>query len=159
VQQLVVTWRVATIYCDPSQPAHIEELNRTFRQQGIKCGAVGANNDIRLGVDRHYELIKTRKFKLFRNINPHTIDEIETYHYPAIDDLKPDQKMVDQKPVQQNDHAMDCDRYISVSTYLTKGRYIPKVYVDNEEEMDPYKRMERIRRGLRVSNYGNSENW
>ncbi len=160
VQSLVVTYSVTMIYCDPSQPAHIEELNRTFRKQGIKCGAVPANNDIRIGIDRHYELVKTRKWKLFRNVNKHTVDELETYHYPAIDDLKPDQKMVDQKPVQQNDHAMDATRYITVGTYLGKGVNVPTVPSEVKDEQDPHKRYDMIRRrGNSRLRIGSTENW
>ncbi len=90
---------IEKFYCDPSQPGYIEELCRN----GVP--AVAANNDIRPGIDWVYELIKTREFKMVRGSSPHTIDEIETYHYPEPADLKPDQKAKEQNPVGQNDHA------------------------------------------------------
>jgi hypothetical protein len=159
VQQMVVTWNVSQIYCDPSQPAHIEELNRTFRQQGIKCGAVGANNDIRLGIDRHYELLKTRRLKYFKGTHQYTLDEIDAYHYPAIDDVSADQNLREKKPVMQNDHAMDADRYITISTFLGKGRNVPFVAAETPKDEDQFKRIERLKRGGRLSGAGRSENW
>jgi hypothetical protein len=102
-------YSVEMFYCDPSQPGAILELNRA----GIP--AVAANNDIRRGIDAHYELIKTRKYKEFIGACPHTQDERETYHYPEPEDLAPDDNAKERKPVQQNDHLMDADRYLSIS--------------------------------------------
>lgn len=92
-------FNIERFYADPSQPGHIEEFNR----HGLPC--VGSGNDIRRGIDLTYGLLKTRRLKYFRGMNPHTIDEFETYHYPEPIDLKPDQDGKDQLPVGQNDHC------------------------------------------------------
>ena len=157
VGKIAATWGVSTIFCDPSQPGAIEELNRYFRTQDIKCSATGANNDVRMGIDRHYELLKLRRLKYFAGANPHTLDEMDGYHYPAPDDVAPDQNVKEAKPVQQNDHAMDAERYISISTYLGKGRNVPFVPGENKDHEDQFKRLERLKRGRGYR--GQSEDW
>lgn len=115
-------FNIQTFYADPSQPGHIEEL----RRNGISC--IGADNDINRGIGLHYELIKSRRFKLFKNLNPHCLDELETYHYPdPNEDIGPDDNAKDTKPVDQNNHRVDADRYITISTYRTGIKLVPKI--------------------------------
>lgn len=97
--------------CDPSRPEYIKELNAN----GII--AYPAQNDIRLGIDYHYDLIANKKFKIFRNTSPHTLDEYSMYHYPEPKDLKPDQGQKDMLPVDVSNHVMDSTRYITRHTY------------------------------------------
>lgn len=145
-------FRIEQFYCDPSQPAHIEELCRN----GVS--AVGAVNDIRPGVDWVYELIKSRHLKFIAGSNPHTIDEIETYHYPEPADLTPDQSSKEQKPVGQNDHAMDALRYLSIMTKSIGAlRKVPTAPEEQLKPTDPYARMKLVRTKKR---YGNgTESW
>lgn len=96
--------------CDPSRPDYIAQL------VDLGVPAVAAHNDILEGIDAHYEYIKTLKYKVLKGTCPYTKDEIEMYHYPETKDLKVDQNK-DKKielPVDQHNHAMDVDRYISV---------------------------------------------
>lgn len=102
---------VEVFFCGPDQPGSIQEIN----DAGIPAQA--ADNDVRIGIDKHYELIKTRKYKVLRGQCPHTLDEIDTYHYPEPKDLKPDQDDYDRNPVKVNDDAMDSDRYLTIETY------------------------------------------
>lgn len=111
---------ITRFYAGPDQPASIEFLNR----QG--CPTLAANNDIRMGIDAFYELIKTRQYKVIKSSSPYTIDEFETYHYPNPKDLKPDQSSKEMKPVGQNDHAMDANRYVIVMTRQTTTKLTPK---------------------------------
>lgn len=146
-------FNIERFYCDPSQPGYIEEFNRN----GLP--AMGANNDIRVGIDRHYDLIKSRRFKIFKGAAPFTLDEMETYHYPDPEDLKPNQDAKEQTPVGQNDHAMDADRYVTMETYLGAGqrRHTPIVPGEDKKAESQHERIERIkkRRG-----YGSqTENW
>ena len=90
---------IIAAYADPSQPGSIEYLNR------LGFPTIAANNDIRVGIDTVYEMIKDRRFKLIRGSSPHTIDEFDTYHYPDPKDLKPDQDAKEAKPVDQDNHA------------------------------------------------------
>lgn len=143
---------IERFYCDPSQPGYIEELNRNGLQ------AVGAINDIRPGIDYLYELFKSRHLKLITGSSPHTIDELETYHYPDIDDLKPDQTAKEQKPVGQNDHAMDAMRYVSImSRNIGNQKSAPKVPDDISKPKDQYKRLEQMKIGK--NKRGGTENW
>lgn len=112
---LMRIYPIECFFCGPDQPGSIEEFNRH------KIPAIPANNNVRLGIDKHYELIKTRRFKLFKGMCPYTIDELDTYHYPEPKDLKPDQDDKDRDPVKQDDDAMDSDRYCSIMTYDLKG--------------------------------------
>lgn len=157
VARLVTTWNIQVIYAGPDQPASIEELNRYFRKQGLKCSVVPANNDVRLGIDRHYELLRTRRLKYVRGENPHTWDELDTYHYPEPHDLKPDQNSKDHMPVQQNDHALDADRYISIMTYAGAKRFVPRVPAEVARREDVHTEFERLKKPVRVG--GRTENW
>lgn len=147
VLRAVRTYGITQIFAGPDQPGYIEELNRLLHKEGVRCTVLAANNDVRVGVDRHYELIKTRKLKYFRGMNPHTMDEIDTYHYPAPEDLKPDEHAKDQKPVQQNDHAMDAERYISIMTHRVEERRSPVVPSEGPKQEDQFKRLERLKKG------------
>ncbi len=112
---------IKTFYAGPDQPGHIETLNR------LGCPTIGADNDVRKGVDCVYEMLKTRNLKLIRGRCPHTIDELETYHYPEPKDLKPDQDAKDENPVGQNDHALDALRYVCLMTRYLHKTTSPKV--------------------------------
>lgn len=114
-RQMARIWNIKMFYCDPSEPGSIEE----FQTNGLP--ATAADNSIRRGLDAHYELIKTRRLKYFREKNPHTIDEIETYHFPEPQDLGPDDDQKEDLPVDQHNHCMDADRYISISTCRLSG--------------------------------------
>lgn len=150
-RQKKLVFGIERFYCDPSQPGYIEEFNRN------SLPAQKAENAIRLGIDRHYELIKTRRFKMFKGMNPHTIDELETYHYPDPEDLKPDQDSKEQNPVGQNDHALDADRYLSVELFhAANQKHVPHVPQEHKQE-DQFARIERLKRKARTGNQ--SESW
>jgi hypothetical protein len=151
VKRLQAVYDLGLVYCDPSQPGYIEEMCR----KGIK--AVPANNDVRVGIDRHYEMLKTRRLKYFKGQNPYTLDELDTYHYPSPDDLKPDQNAKDQTPVQQNDHALDAERYISIMTFASDQKNSPFVPQEvPKKSTDPHKDLSRLLKGPRR---GGAEEW
>lgn len=119
--QKMKIWNVQLFYADPSQPGSIEYLNR------MKCTTIPAKNDIRVGIDAVYETIKDRTFKIISGTSPMSLDEFDTYHYPNPKDLRPDQSGKEQKPVGQNDHAMDAIRYVVVMTRNSTIKITPKV--------------------------------
>ncbi len=114
-------WNISRCYADPSQPGSIEYLTR------LGFTTVAANNDIRVGIDTMYELIKNRDYMVIRGSSPCFIDEIDTYHYPDPKDLRPDQDSKEQKPVDQNNHAMDCARYLVLGTHRAHHKLTPSV--------------------------------
>lgn len=119
---------IEMFYCDPSQPGYIEEFNRA----GLI--ATGANNDIQLGISLLYEMVKSRRYRLFRGDNKYTIDELETYHYPSPDEIKPDKDVNDRIPVAQDNHLMDALRYVNIATYTGMHRQPPKVISRFDDE-------------------------
>lgn len=126
-------YNIEIFYADPSQPGSIEEFNRS----GLPT--VGANNDIRRGIDLHYELIKTRQYKEFRGACPHSQDERDSYHYPELVDLKPDQDSKDQIPVGQSNHLQDCMRYVTIMTYRYEKKLTPKVPEVKSQKVNIFK--------------------
>lgn len=139
-KQKCLAYPIKAFYCDPSSPGYIEEFNRA----GLV--ALPADNRIRVGLDLHYDLIKTRRYKLFRGDNKHTIDEYETYHYPSEDEIKQDTEIQDQLPIKQNDHAMDANRYVTMATYQGHHRRPPEIITHGrQEKLTIEERMQRIR--------------
>lgn len=137
--------------CDPSQPGSIAEFNRN----GLT--AEGANNDIRPGIDLHYEMIKTQRYKEFIGACPHSADERSSYHYPEPKDLGPDQDSKELKPVGQNDHCMDVDRYITIGTYRATERKAPRVPLEaGKKSEDQIQRMKRLMKSKRSTH---TEDW
>jgi len=148
-QKLKATWGIQMFYCDPAQPGYIEEFNRG------KCPAVGANNDISHGIGLHYSLIKSGKYKIFRGTSPYTLDEIETYRYPEPKDLRPDQADKEQTPVDQDNHTMDANRYVTAMTCHTTEKKPPHVPGEKAQETAEA-RIKRLKRGAKSRNH---ENW
>lgn len=144
-------FHIKAFYCDPSQPGYIEEMTRN----GLP--AIAADNDIRRGLDIHYEMIKTRRYKEFKGLCPHSADERETYHYPEESDLGPDDNSKELKPVDQGNHCMDADRYCSIMTYQSSLKNAPKMPGVTSKFKDPVQnRLERLRKR---SNHRHTENW
>jgi len=144
-------YNVQVSYCDPSEPAMIEELNRA------KLSAIGADNSIRLGLDRHYELVKTRRYKIFAGTSPHTLDELELYHYPEPKDLLPDRNSTsDNLPVDQSNHTMDAMRYCTMGTWGLQDKRQPFVPEEGKRQLSDYERIERLKRANRRNS---SEKW
>lgn len=117
-------YRIEHFYCDPSQPGSIAELCKN----GIP--ASGAINEIRLGLDKHYELMKTERFYIFEDQNPLGVDEYSQYHYRERRELgvEDDLKEKDRVPVDQANHGLDADRYLTVMIdAVSMGRRDPKV--------------------------------
>ena len=142
---------VTRFYADPSQPGSIEE----FCRNGLPCQP--ADNDIRRGIDLHYELIKTLRYKVFEQTSPHTLDEMESYHYPDPEDLGPDDSSKEMKPVGQNDHALDANRYLTLELYRSGIKHKPRTPED--PELKPRDEEEALKRLKRPKHSGRARNW
>lgn len=114
-------WGTKMFWCDPSRPEYIQ----AFNEAGIPAG--GAENAIQKGIDLHYQLIRTRQYTEFMGACPHSADERETYHYPEPKDLRPDQNDKEILPVDQGNHCMDVDRYLTLMTHRSGIKLVPKV--------------------------------
>jgi len=104
-------WPIETFFCDPSRPDYISE----FCAHGLT--AVGATNAIQMGIDRHHELIISDRYYVFAGTCRYTLDEYEMYHYPEEKELNPNQDGKDELPVDQANHCMDCERYVTYGTW------------------------------------------
>lgn len=152
IKQMLQAYPIKIFYCDPSAAGYILEINRAIN--GTGASAVPADNDLKIGIDLHYALIASRRYKLFRGDNKHTIDEYDTYHYPSEQEIKADNDIVDNEPVKQNDHAMDANRYVTLATYTGEHRKAPQVVSQSDErKLSIEERMARIRQPSR-SNQG-----
>lgn len=149
-KQKMDVFGIRQFYCGPDQPGLIEDLCRN------KIPAVAADNDVTRGIGLHYELLSSHRLKYFHGQNPYTLDELDTYHYPEPKDLGPDDNAKDQKPVGQNDHALDADRYVTISTYnlgKTRPARVP------EEKKPEESNQARIRRLMKRKTAGQTEVW
>lgn len=144
-KRLKLVFNIEQFYCDPARPDDIASFNVA------KLNAIGANNDIRSGIDRHYELIKTRRYKIFRGTSPHTMDELELYHYPRPEDRGADKDDTEEMPVDKDNHAMDASRYVSMHTYKSTEKHRPIVPDPSTKSEDIYKRIEQHKRRPRTN--------
>ncbi len=144
-KQRAQIYDIRMFVCDPSSPANISALNKA----GLS--AVGGNNDIRLGIDKHTELIKTDRFFIFEDENPHGMDEYSTYHYPEPKELKIDDDSKERLPVASNNHSLDADRYITMHLSTAQAHKKLQAVSPSQREIpkDPLERIEWLKRGGR----------
>lgn len=148
-KQMARSWGIKVFYADPARPDMIADFNSA----GLPC--IGAKNDILDGIEHHRDLIRSRRYKIVRGSSPYTEDELETYHYPNPKDLKPDQDDLEPMPVDKDNHCMDANRYISVSTH----QMVTKIHIpipDDPKKMSHDQRLQYLRKPKRV---GQTENW
>lgn len=105
-------YKPTKVYADPAEPDRIEIL----RKSGLNCREV--SKDIVAGVDRVRELFKQNRIHISPECK-NLIHELETYRYP---EKKPDQNEIE-KPVKENDHALDALRY---ALYMTSPIMEPR---------------------------------
>ncbi len=95
------------IYPDPAEPDRLEEARRA----GLNVREV--SKDIEAGINCVREILKQGRLHIHSScIN--LIQEFETYMYP---DKKPE-KNEPEVPIKENDHALDCIRYV---LYMQEG--------------------------------------
>lgn len=142
-QTLAQTFSIERFFCDPSRPDMIAELNHA------KLRAIPADNEIQKGIDKHYELINSGKYFIFKGECPNLIDEYSVYHYPEEIDLKPDQNQSRsfELPVDQSNHACDAVRYLTLGLSRSIGIYTAVVPGEAPKSDHPYDQFQRkIRR-------------
>jgi len=103
IAEYVNTCGFNKIYPDPESPGAIEELRKLM----LPVRDVVKNKDsIKNSIDRIRELFITGKLKISNKCS-NLIWELETYAYPDKKDLKNEEE----KPIKENDHAIDALRY------------------------------------------------
>lgn len=113
-------------FADPAGAQHIADMTA----YGLALHP--ANNDIDLGIIAVTERIKTQRLRVCSRICHHTIDEASKYRYPNEEDTSALSTLHNEKPIDDNNHAMDAIRYLirgldgdsisdtAVTTYLTE---------------------------------------
>ncbi len=150
-RRLKSVWNIEKFYCDPARPDDIASFN------AAKLTAIGSDNAIQAGIERHFELIKTRRYKIFRGSSPHTEDEYSTYHYPEPDEeFDADDKDVEKGPVDRDNHAADSNRYVSVMTWQSSKRHTETI-PDQPKAEAQHDRIARLKSRKRVG--GGTELW
>lgn len=138
-------YKFKRVVCDPSQPASIEALCR----EGVPASP--ANNEIRLGIDTHYRLMKEGRFFIFEDANPMGVDEYATYHYREEKELgqDDDRKEKDAMPVDSNNHGIDADRYLTmeIEGYGSEKKVPTAPISGSEPPRDIVKRRKWLERG------------
>lgn len=104
-------YKPTKVYPDPAEPDRVEIL----RKAGLNCREV--SKDIVAGIDAVRELFKQNRIHIHPDCK-NLIHELETYRYP---EKKPD-KNEEEKPIKENDHALDALRY---ALYMTKPKPEP----------------------------------
>jgi len=104
-KQLKQQYGIEMFFCDNEDPGMIESFNRA----GLTATAVKKyNGSLRDYIADFNEIIKNRTFKMFKGKCGHTIDEMETYHYP---EDAGDDKNTQENPVDSNNHLMGANMY------------------------------------------------
>ena len=104
-------YKVKTIYIDPAATSFKVELNR---QLPSHLAVVEADNDVLPGIRYLSMLISNGTLKIGANC-PNLIQEMSTYRW--------DQnaaKRGEDKPMKENDHCIDCCRYVTFSEWFKK---------------------------------------
>lgn len=111
VEQTADQYQIRLFCCGPERPEMIDELCLI---PGVR--AIKGFNECRMGIDIVYDLMARGKIKFLKGRTKHHMDELESYHYPEHIESRPDKKILDQLPVQVNDHNMDSMRYAIATT-------------------------------------------
>lgn len=106
IAEYVAQCNFNAVYPDPASPGAIKELND--RHVNVR-DVVKGDDSIEMGIDRVRELLKAQKLKIHQRCLS-LIAEFETYAYPE----SKDGKLVE-KPLKENDHALDALRYAIMS--------------------------------------------
>lgn len=101
--QWLTSHPMSRVLADPQSAQLISEL-RLYHGNGEVVGA--DKQEIAVGIERVSKLITEGRLHIFSNCK-NTIEEINVYHYSPPD---PDKLVID-KPISKDDHAMDALRY------------------------------------------------
>ena len=106
LERLAGKYPVQTVIVDPSAASFIETIRRKGRFSVRK-----ANNDVKDGIVTTARMLKNGKIKIHKNCTD-AIKEFGIYRW--------DDKAGEDKPVKENDHAMDDIRYMAQTILRTK---------------------------------------
>ena len=114
IAEQALLYRSTKCYPDPAEPDRVNILTKS----GLNCRDV--SKDIVAGVDHVRELFKQGRIHIHPDCK-NLIYELETYRYP---DKKPE-KNEEEKPIKENDHALDALRYALYTNKPIIHKYDP----------------------------------
>ncbi len=124
-------------YCGPDEPEHIEDLNTAFSKEQVPCKAEAADNNVSAGIQTVSRLLSmrgdgTRGLYVDQQCG-FTIAEYGQYQYPT---KEASQRDPSEKPLKQNDHAMDAQRY-ALHSALGRPKPLPGGVFLESDPFDP----------------------
>ena len=133
IAEMAMSYKAELIYPDPEAPEKVEIM----RRRGLNVREVVKGKDsISTGISKLRELLKQGRIHIQINC-VNLIYEFETYSYP---EKRPDNNEPE-KPIKENDHALDALRYVVM---MNDERFIERT----PEEI-------RAKYGIEESNYSN----
>ncbi|MFA6897236.1 MAG: terminase large subunit [Patescibacteria group bacterium] len=134
IAEIVAARNFTKVYPDPENPGAIKEL---VNRQVNCCEVIKGDGSITSGVSKIRELLKQRRLKVHKScIN--LIWEFETYHYPKKKAIGNEPE----KPVKENDHALDALRYLilmdaNIQEIKQYDTWIRKISYENKPQTNP----------------------
>jgi len=130
IAEYVASCRFSKVFADPENPSAIEVMN----QKGIRVAEVLKGKDsVMSGINRVRELFKANRLFIHSSC-VNLISELETYSYPEKKDLH----NPDEKPIKENDHALDALRYVMLEDSIIEQptrEDIIKIYETRQERL------------------------
>lgn len=118
-------YRIETWYCGPDEPEHIEKLNQMFAANNLESRAIGADDEITIGIETVRQQMALRgDGTVGLYLAPgclQTRNEFGIYSYPTTPEGVQAKRDPLEKPIKAFDHAMDALRY-ALHTALGHGR-------------------------------------
>lgn len=114
----------------------VPTIYKVFNNTRNSMGLVKAKNSLNAGIERVKQLLKERdengapKIYVFKSLR-HFIHEISNYRFQTQSELLAAKRDLSEKPLDKDDHLMDCFRYLVLSNTL---RYIDQSFLRTEEE-------------------------
>lgn len=120
IAEMAVNFKPNKVYPDPAEPDRIEIL----KKKGLNVREV--SKDIVAGIDCVRSLFKQDRLFIHKSCK-NLIWELETYSYP---EKKPDHNE-EEKPIKENDHAVDALRYALYMNFNKNINTKPKQFIPN----------------------------
>lgn len=114
----------------------VPTIYKVFNNSRNGMGLIKAKNSLATGIERVKQLLKDRDengapmIYIFKSLR-HFLHEIKNYRFQTQTELIASKKDLSEKPLDKDDHLMDCLRYLVLSNTL---RYVDETFYRTEEE-------------------------
>ena len=114
----------------------VPTIYKVFNNSRNGMGLIKAKNSLATGIERVKQMLKDRDengapmIYIFKSLR-HFLHEIKNYRFQTQTELIASKKDLSEKPLDKDDHLMDCLRYLVLSNTL---RYVDETFYRTEEE-------------------------